>query len=71
MPMRGEISLPPLLGQGDNLPTVLNWRSTLALPRNPDFLAVCGFSLIGLFSWLILAMQFPSTDEMAALLNQF
>jgi hypothetical protein len=70
MPMRGEISLPPL-GQGGNLPTVFDWRSTSALARNPDFVAVCGFSLIGLFTWLILAMQFPFTDEMAALLTQF
>jgi hypothetical protein len=68
--MRGEISLPPF-GQGGNLPTVFDWGSTFALARNPDFVAVCGFSLIGLFTWLILAMQFPFTDEMAALLAQF
>jgi hypothetical protein len=68
MPMRGEISLPPL-GQADNLP--FDWRSTWAQARNPDFVAVCGFTLVGLFAWLVLAMQFSFTDEMAALLTQF
>jgi hypothetical protein len=45
--------------------------STSTLARNPHFVAVCGFSLIGLFTSLILAMQFLVSDEMTALLAQF
>jgi hypothetical protein len=45
--------------------------STSTLARNPHFVAVCGFSLIGLFTSLILAMQFLVLDEMTALLAQF
>jgi hypothetical protein len=70
MPMRGEISLRPLR-KGGRLPVVFDWGSTSTLTRNPDFVAVCAFSLIGLFTSLILAMQFPVSDEMTALLAQF
>lgn len=69
MPKREEISLP--LGKGNTLPAVFDWSSTSVLARSPDLVAVCGFSLIGLFTWLVLAMQFPFTDEMVAQLAQF
>jgi hypothetical protein len=70
MPMRDEISLRPL-GKDGKLPVEFDWSWTSTLARNPDFVPVCGFSLIGLFTWLILAMQFPFSDEMVALLAQF
>ncbi len=70
MPMREEISLRPL-GKGCKLPVEFDWGWTSALARNPDFVAVCGFSLIGLFSWLILTLQFPFSNETVALLAQF
>jgi hypothetical protein len=68
--MRGEISL-RALGKAGKLPAQFDWGSISALAHNPDFAAVCGFSLIGLFTWLILAMQFPFSDKMAALIAQF
>jgi hypothetical protein len=70
MPMRGEI-WPQPLGKGGRLPAAADWGSTSTLARNPDFVVVCGFSLIGLSTSLILAMQFPVSDEMTALLAQF
>lgn len=69
MPMRGEISLPPL-GRGAKIPSIFDRRSTASLVRNREFVAVCGFCLIGLLMWLIVAMQLSFTDEMAALLTQ-
>lgn len=70
MPMRGEISLRPL-GKGGKLLVESDWGWTSALARNPHFVAVCGFSLIGLFTWLILALQFLFSNETVALLAQF
>ena len=34
-------------------------------------IAVCVFSLIGLFTWLIVAIQYPISEEMVELLAQF
>jgi hypothetical protein len=71
MPMRGEV-WPQPLGKGGRLPAAVDWGSTSTPACNPDFLAVCGFSLIGLFTSLMLAMQFPVSNEMTtALLAQF
>jgi hypothetical protein len=34
-------------------------------------IAVCVFSLIGLFAWLIVVIQYPFSEEMVELLAQF
>ena len=70
MAMRGEISL-RALGKAGKLPAQFDWGSISALAHNPDFAAVCGFSLIGLFTWLVVAIQYPFSKEMVELLAQF
>lgn len=70
MPMRGEISTLPLSKAGRQT-TGSAWSSIYALSEDPDFLAVAAFSTIGLLISLCLAMQFPDTSVMVALLAQF
>ncbi len=70
MPMRGELSIVALrtdwLGQADEPRS----RPAVKIFRNPDFVAVAAFSIIGLLAWAVLAVLFPFSDEVATLLAQ-
>ncbi len=57
---------------------MLGGLSRLSRPQHGDGsmlmrgeIAVCVFSLVGLFTWLIVAIQYPFSEEMVELLAQF
>jgi hypothetical protein len=70
MPMRGEVSMRSLSKSGKRNAEA-GWGTIYALSESPDFLAVAGFSAVGLLISLYLAMHFAFTDAMTTLLTQF
>jgi hypothetical protein len=68
--MRGELSMAPFSRSGKRTAESA-WGSISELTGDPNFVAVCAFSAIGLLISLCLAMQFPDTAAaMVALLVQ-
>ncbi len=45
------------------------WDQFVAIVRDPDLIAVIGFSAIGLLVSLLLALSVPLSNEAAAILN--